>query len=391
MKNFLFIIQRYGLDVDGGAELYCRWLAEKVAGYSRVTVLTTTARDYVTWENHYSEGAATVNGIPVIRQPVLETRDIRTFNQMTGAILQGDPSIETQYEWLRRQGPWSPGIQEYLRSHHGDYDGLIFFTYLYATTVLGTQIAPARSILIPTAHDEPVAHLTIMHEMYERVAGLMYLTPAEQTFVEKTYDIRKTPAVLIGTGVDLPDGNLSEAAVRSKYGLHGDVLLYIGRVEAGKGCAELVNCFKAYQHRYGGDQTLVLAGRRHMDVPDDPAIVCPGYIPDEDIVPLINAATAVIVPSPFESLSILLLQSFQCGVPVVANGHAPVLAGHCRASNGGLYYETCEEFIEVLHLLLSQPDFRRKLGQNGYAYVQRNYTWHAVLEKFQNFTDTLFK
>ncbi|HPQ39944.1 MAG TPA: glycosyltransferase family 4 protein [bacterium] len=388
MKRFLFVIQRYGLDVDGGAELYCRWLAEHCMLQSQITILTTTARDYISWDNHFEPGQSTINDIPVIRAPVLQSRNINEFNRFTEQILTGSPSEDSQHDWLRAQGPWSPGILEYIRDHHSEYDGLIFFTYLYAPSVLGARIAPRKSILIPTAHDEPVAHLSIFHRLYSEVAGLLFLTPAEQTFVESTYSVAGKPSRLLGTGVDLPESPLRPEDVREKYGINGDILLYIGRVETGKGCGELIRYFNDYRSLHPGTLTLVLAGRRHMPVPDDPAIVCPGYIPDDDLKPLIEASTVVMVPSPFESLSILLLQAFACRKPVIANGHSAVLAGHCRRSNGGLYYETRDEFIETLDLLLKRKELRVQLGQNGQAYVGREYTWASVVGKFHEFVES---
>ena len=56
-----------------------------------------------------------------------------------------------ELEWLKQQGPWCPALIEHLRRHQGQYDVLIFFTYLYAPTVLGLEIVPSRSVLVSTA------------------------------------------------------------------------------------------------------------------------------------------------------------------------------------------------------------------------------------------------
>lgn len=61
------VVQRYGLEVNGGAELLCRMIAERLASRHSVEVLTTCAVDYVTWKNEYAPGLAEVNGIPVRR------------------------------------------------------------------------------------------------------------------------------------------------------------------------------------------------------------------------------------------------------------------------------------------------------------------------------------
>ena len=65
-----FVIHRYGLEVAGGSELHCRWLAERMAARHEVQVVTTCALDYVEWRNHYPPGHSLVGGIPVTRHPV---------------------------------------------------------------------------------------------------------------------------------------------------------------------------------------------------------------------------------------------------------------------------------------------------------------------------------
>ena len=160
-----FIIQRYGAEVLGGSEQLCRLVAERLAAQHDVDVLTTCARDYVTWKNEYPEGADRICGVTVRRFASARTRDIDAFNQFSDRIFDKPHSRHDELEWLKQQGPWCPSLVEYLKRHHQQYDVLIFFTYLYAPTVLGLEVAPARSILVSTAHDEPAIRL----EIYGRV------------------------------------------------------------------------------------------------------------------------------------------------------------------------------------------------------------------------------
>jgi hypothetical protein len=69
------VVQRYGADINGGAELHARYVAEMLARRHRVEVLTTCAHDYVTWKAHYPEGSETINGVPVRRFPVAHERN----------------------------------------------------------------------------------------------------------------------------------------------------------------------------------------------------------------------------------------------------------------------------------------------------------------------------
>lgn len=156
-----FIVQRYGPDILGGSEYHCRLIAERLAGRHQVEVLTTCARDYITWKNEYPEGADRIRGVTVRRFANARTRDITAFNRYSDWIFSYPHQRTDETEWLKQQGPWCPGLLEYLERSYASYDALIFFTYLYAPTVLGLRVDPARSILVPTAHDEPAIHLDI--------------------------------------------------------------------------------------------------------------------------------------------------------------------------------------------------------------------------------------
>ena len=67
MKKIAFIIIRYGVEVNGGAEVHCRMLAERLRPYYDVEVLTTTTRIFRDPASDYPEGVSTVNGVTVRR------------------------------------------------------------------------------------------------------------------------------------------------------------------------------------------------------------------------------------------------------------------------------------------------------------------------------------
>ena len=166
-----FVIQRYGTEVLGGSEHLCRLVAERLTAHHDVDVLTTCARDYVTWKNEYPEGADRVRGVTVRRFANARTRDLAAFNKYSEWIYNNPHSRADEMEWLKQQGPWSPALVDYLRRHHQQYDVLVFFTYLYAPTVLGLEIAPARSVLVSTAHDEPAIKLDIYKDVFAKPAA----------------------------------------------------------------------------------------------------------------------------------------------------------------------------------------------------------------------------
>src|SRR5262245_49996416 len=204
VMKIAFIVQRYGSEVLGGSEHLCRLVAERLAAHHDVEVLTTCARDYVTWKNEYPEGSDRIRGVTVRRFATARTRDLDSFNKYSDWIFANQHTRNDEMEWLKQQGPWCPALIDHLRRQHQQYDILIFFTYLYATTVLGTEVSPGRSILVPTAHDEPAIKLEVFKDLFTRVAALCYLTESEMQFVRRQFPDRPLLEELIGVGVDIP-------------------------------------------------------------------------------------------------------------------------------------------------------------------------------------------
>ena len=408
-----FVIQRYGTEVLGGSEQLCRLVAERMASLHDVDVLTTCARDYVTWKNEYPEGADRVRGVTVRRFANARTRDLASFNKYSDWIYNNPHTHTDEMEWLKQQGPWCPPLIDYLRRHHQQYDALLFFTYLYAPTVLGLDVAPARSVLVSTAHDEPAIRLDLFKDVFSVPAALCYLTESERQLVHRQFPDRPLLEEVVGVGIDIPPqvsypripaipdeetpppevGEIPApefplhltargAVFRRRQRLHGSLALYGGRIDPGKGCEELIEYFSSYV-KDGGDATLVLMGTKLMAIPEEPFIRFAGRLPDEERLQALEAATVVICPSPYESLSLLALESMSVGTPILANARSEVLVEHCVRSNGGLYYADRDEFVEALKLLVSDASLRRALGANGREYVRREYRWDVVLGKYE--------
>jgi glycosyltransferase involved in cell wall biosynthesis len=414
-----FIVQRYGTEILGGSEYHCRLIAERLAPKHQVEVLTTCAADYISWKNEYPEGTDRVRGVTVRRFANAQARDIQAFNRYSEWIFNHGHSREDELEWLRQQGPWCPALLEYLERNHHQYDVLIFFTYLYAPTVLGMKTAPHKSILVPTAHDEPAIHLEIYKELFSLPAGLGYNTEVERRFLTTHFSIRAVEEETIGCGVELPqaqpysrdrqpedhaaDGpNASEeeaaeddqspsfrphlahrgSTFRRRHRLHGPFALYGGRIDPGKGCEELIEYFSTYA-KEGGDASLALMGVKLMPLPEEPFIRFAGRLSDQERMQALEAATIVVVPSPYESLSLLALESFAVGTPVLANARSEVLVDHCQKSNAGLYYADRDEFVECLKLLVADQRLRAAMGRNGRHYVRQNYRWDVILAKYE--------
>lgn len=433
------VIQRYGAEVLGGAEQLCRLVAERLAGQHHIEVLTTCAHDYVSWRNEYPEGADRVRGVTIRRFAVARIRDQEAFNQYSDWIYHNPHSRADELEWLKQQGPWCPTLIDYLRTHQREFDVLLFFTYLYAPTVEGLAVNPGKSILVATAHDEPAIRLEIFKDVFSRPAAICYLTESERRLVHELFPDRPLVEEVVGVGVDLPQmqryprlpaptnddaegpgvgrvsrqNNEHDAAhagmdggsgdrdgsgggartdgpyltsrgvvFRRRHRLYGPVVLYGGRIDPGKGCEELIEHFSAYV-KEGGEATLALMGAKLMALPEEPYIRFAGLLSDRERLQALEAATVVVCPSPYESLSLLALEAMSVGTPVLVNGRSPVLVEHCVSSNAGLWYEDAHEFVACMQLLIRNERLRATLGRNGREYVRRSYRWDVVLGKFE--------
>jgi glycosyltransferase involved in cell wall biosynthesis len=401
-----FIVQRYGAEILGGSEYHCRLVAERLAPDHQVEVLTTCARDYISWKNEYPEGLDRLRGVAVRRFPTSRVRDIAAFNKYSDWIFNHAHGRHEEMEWLRQQGPWAPTLTEYLERHHQNYDILIFFTYLYATTVTGIRIAPSKSLLVPTAHDEPAIRLGIYEDVFTSAAGIVWNTDVERRFISERFHLRTVVEDVVGCGVELPEGEAISAdgdriivappsreplpahlegpanAFRRRHRMYGPFVLYGGRIDPGKGCEELLEYFQTYVDE-GGEATLMLMGTKLMPLPEDPRVRFAGTLPDAERLHALEAATVVVVPSPYESLSLLALEAFAVGTPVLANARADVLVEHCRRSNAGLFYADRWEFTEALKLLVRDDHLRAAMGAKGKAYVNRHYRWSTILSKYE--------
>ena len=379
-KKILFVVQRYGLEVNGGAELHCRQLAERLKDEYDVSVLTTCAIDYVTWKNEYKEGIEHINGVKVIRKKVDFERNQKKFNKISAKLNNEKDNINLGIEWQEAQGPHSAELIKYLEDHKDDYDVIIFLTYLYYTTYFGLKVAPEKSILIPTAHDEPPIYYSIFNETFNLPKAILYSTTTERDFVNKRFKNDYIESDIVGLGVDINE-NAQDIDLEKTFGIKDDYVVYVGRIDESKGCKEMFEYFLEYKKTYNSNLKLVLAGKSAMEIPGNKDIVTLGFVSEDEKVNLIKKSKLLILPSKFESLSLSTLEAMYLKVPVLLNGKCEVLKQHAILSNGGLYYENKWEFIETLDYLIRNSKIAERMGDNGRRYVDENYKWDIVMKK----------
>jgi len=381
-----FVVQRYGLEVMGGSELHCRQLAEHLAAAGhKATVYTTTAKDYITWKNEYEPGTSVVNGVAVKRFPVDRERDIETFNEYSDWIFSHEHSRDAEVEWMNRQGPVCPGLLDALDREEGEYDFIVFFTYLYYTTVWGIQRVKNRRVLVPTAHDEPAIRLGLMKDVFAAGQAFMFNTSSEKAMLSRLFSFEGKYQETVGVGTEIPQ-RPDLRAFEKKFGLSRPFILYAGRIEPGKGCRELLDNYLAFTGiRPGLD--LALIGNLLMELPSHPRVHYLGFVSAEEKNAAMASALATCHPSHLESLCMAALESLAVRTPILVQEGADPLKEHCLKGECGLYYSNSAEFGEALDLLLKDARLRGALGKNGRDYVEKNYSWPVVIGKYERLMD----
>ncbi|MDO8793538.1 MAG: glycosyltransferase family 4 protein [Vicinamibacterales bacterium] len=377
------VVQRYGVAISGGAELHARQVATHLARRAEVSVLTTCAHDYITWRNAYPAGTEVIDGVRVERFPVLRERDIEEFGRRSELVFGRRHSLQDELAWLDSEGPVSPDLLDRVRRAGSEFDYLVVFSIRYHQAYHAALDAPGRTVLVPTAERDPALGLGIFSPIFRGVRAVMYNSPEERALIEEISGNEAVPGCVVGVGVNLDTATAPER-FRQKYGITRPFVLYVGRIDANKGCQELFDYFRAYVGTTGEPPLLVLIGAPIIPVPDDPNIRHLGHLSDEDKHDALAGAVALAMPSYFESLSMVLLEAWAASRPVLVNARCDVLLGQCLRSDGGLFYHDAAEFCGALGLLLSRPELADALGRNGRAYCERLYAWPVVEAQYMN-------
>jgi glycosyltransferase involved in cell wall biosynthesis len=382
------VVQRYGADINGGAELHARYVAERLARHADVEVVTTCARDYVTWRNERPAGLEEIHGIPVRRFPVRHERDPHEFGRRSRRVFDDTHSIADELGWLESEGPASPAMIDYLDTAARSVDFVLLFSYRYYHAWHGARRVPHKAIVVPTAERDPAIGLSIFGPVLRGVRGIMYNSQEERAMILAATRNQHVPGVVVGVGSDVP-ARTDPARFRQAFNIRRPFAIYVGRIDENKGCKELFDFFQRYAATFPRGLDLVLIGRAIMPVPDHPRIHHLGFLSDRDKFDAIAASDLLIMPSYFESLSMVALEAWALGRPVLANGRCDVLKGQCIRSGAGLYYERYEEFAETLYALESHGPLHARLGRNGRDYFSRHYAWPVIERKYLDMFERL--
>lgn len=383
-----FVTPRYGPTVIGGAESAVRELAEglvELAG-DVVEVHTTTASDHRTWANTLPVGTTEEGGVRVSRYRVDAGR-AADFDRLSRPILAaGADAGESARAFLEAQGPVSKSLLAAIRACSADL--IVFYPYLYLPTVDGIAACAERAVLHPAAHDEPPLALACFVPVFTQARALVFQTQSERRLVNERFATGATPQLLLGLPIRRPPGLLpppGAAAAVARLTGGAPYFLALGRIEESKGTSELVARFSRYRRRRQGSLRLVLAGPVVTRPPRHPDVVVTGPVGEQEKWALLAGARALVVPSRYEAFSLVLLEAFAAGRPVVVNGRCGPTREHVEESGGGFSYLDQVDFEAALARLEADPAVADALGAAGRSYVTARFERETVLARYRAF------
>ena len=380
-RKIAIVVQRYGLEINGGAEYHARLIAEKMSKYFIIEVFTTTAYDYVTWDHHYEKAQETLNGILVNRFRVTKPRDPKIFGQVQNIVFYEEHSFADELLWLEEEGPLVPELLRNLAEREKEFAYLIFFSYRYYHSYYGVKQFAHKAILVPTAEHDPAIYLHLFKEFFSLPAAIIYNSREEKELINRIADNSAVYGDVVGIGSEVPmqfdsENRCQELGITDKY------VVYIGRLDANKGVPELLCFYLRLLAEEKISLNLLLIGKSLIVIPENPHIRHVGFLNNKGKFDLLKGAEFLIIPSQFESLSMVTLEAWAIGKPVLANGRTEVLRGQCQRSNAGLWYKNYDEFKEAFLILQENVELREQMGGNGKKYFYDHYAWDKIEDKY---------
>jgi glycosyltransferase involved in cell wall biosynthesis len=387
-RTLAFVLPWYGSTAIGGAELLARETAERLAAVGvPVEVVTTCARDQFSgwWTDWYRPGVRIENGVTVRRFPLRKQIPDR-FAAINERLIAGERVSRADEQRFLEEFVNSDALYRYLDRERERYC-FVFLPYFFSTTYFGTQIAPERSWIVPCLHDEGYARMAVFREMFAKVRGAILLSEPERQLVQALYGLPDEKLHLWGAGVETtPRGDA--ARFRAKHGIDRPFLLYVGRLVPTKNTPLLLDYFVRYALAHD-DVLLVLIGPGETRLPVQlgERIVRLGAVDEATKHDAYAAALATVQPSVRESFSLVLMESWVEGTPVLVNDRCAVTRHFALESGGGLPFANSAEFAALIDYLRAHPSVRAALGERGRAYVRRHFAWPRILGRYTALLD----
>ena len=386
------VTPRWGPAVIGGTEYWLRLLGEHLAadlGWE-VHAFTTCATSAVTWADALPPGTRVEGGVAVHRHRSVSGRS-STYAPLD-AVVRRVPDLlpsAVAESFVSAVGPFNPALVDDAAG--AGMDLVAVTPYLYRPAIDAVRRLGRRVVWHGAAHDEAELRLPMMPSTFEAVGGLSYNSFAERSLVEATFDVAHLPAAVVGNAVVESAGDA--AAAREWIGLDADepFVLCLGRIERVKGTHALAELWRTYRGRRPGAPRLVLLGSANQALAGDAHVVVAGTCPEDVKWGALRAAEVLVAPSSWESFSLVVIEAWLAGTPVVVNSRCPPAVEQCRRSGGGLWFDSYAEFEVALDVLLGDSGLRDRLAGRGADFARRAYAWPAILDRYSALCDRVLE
>ncbi len=393
MKKIGFVTHWFGWDIAGGAEAELRGLVTHLAEAGQeLEILTTCVKSFNSdWsKNYYRPGLTIEQNIPIRRFPVRK-RDTEAFDAVNAKLMNHQLPLTAQEEKIYVEEMInSPELYIYLRDHADEYSVFVFIPYMFGTTYFGMKEVPRKAVLIPCLHDESYIYMDVFKSLFSGIAGMIFHARPEYELAERVYDLSKVKTAVLGEGV-YTDLTSDAERFREKYRIHAPFLLYAGRKDAGKNVDTLVKYFRRYVNGRETDLQLVLIGGGEITIPREikARVHDLGFVDVQDKYDAYAAAELLCQPSKNESFSLVIMESWLCGRPVLVSGECAVTRNFVQESNGGLYFAGYSEFEKCVDYLVNRKEEAKALGAQGRSYVLEHFSWDVIVKRYLAFFEEI--
>lgn len=389
MKKIGFVTPWYGENIPGGAEAALRDITNHLfAAGMEIEILSTCVKEFQSnWNcNYYKPGLSHESGgIPVRRFKVRE-RNTRAFDEVNLKLMNDMTLTRAEEDIFAKEMINSPDLYQYIREHKDEYEAFVFIPYMFGTTYYGVQECYEKAVMIPCFHEEAYVYMSNFREVFSKVAGMMFNAKPEAELTERVYNISNMKAEVMGLGVDT---NLTYDVdrFREKYQISEPFILYAGRKDVGKNIYTLIDYYREYVFRKNSDIKLVLLGGGKIQIPTDikNRVIDLGFVPIQDKYDAYAAAELLCQPSKHESFSYVIMESWLCERPVLVHAGCNVTQNFVKESNGGLYFKDYFEFEGTVDYILGHPEQAKSMALQGKKYVQENFDWDVMIEKYKRY------
>ncbi|HMO17284.1 MAG TPA: glycosyltransferase [Oligoflexia bacterium] len=381
------VLPRYGSSLGGGAETLVRELFLALnkdpflLPYLSLEVLTTCAVDHRTWENALPAGPSEEDGI-LIRRFLVDDRNLEVFIGAEQKLNKGfQLSSSEQISWLENSVN-SSALYEFLITEEKKYDLIFFAPYLFGTSFWGSQLVRDKAVLVPCLHDEAYAYLPVFRNLFRHVRGVMWNAAPEEELANNLYNIPglRDKGIEVGMGFESSSSDVSR--VHSPH--PRPYILYSGRKETGKNLHYLIDCYEDYRSKSSDPFDFLIIGSGSIDFRNDlpSGVYDKGFVSENEKKIILSNASLFVQPSTNESFSIVLMEAWLEGTPVLVHSDCAVTTHHVRKSGGGYFFRSKQEFNDILTKIKNDPSESIIKGESGKKFVSEVYSWEAVKTRF---------